>query len=247
MFLPLFEVTVDPSSHPQLHAFLQTVVGFDMVDDESKPERRPAKHMRTPAAWDLVHNPAYSYYAYYVWANLHVLNALRAARGFGHIAFRPHAGEAGDIDHLAAAFLLARNIAHGNNLRKSPGLQYCFYLAQVGLNMSPLSNNTLFLDYHKNPFPLFFARGLPVALSTDDPLQIHLTKEPLVEEYSVAAQVRNACCPFTFNLNPPPPPFPLIIILFPRRCGSCPPATCAKWPAPPSSTRASPTRTSSTG
>ena len=28
-----------------------------------------------------------------------------------------------------------------------------------------------------------------MALSTDDPLQIHMTKEPLVEEYSVAAQV----------------------------------------------------------
>ena len=26
-------------------------------------------------------------------------------------------------------------------------------------------------------------------MSTDDPLQIHLTREPLVEEYSVAAQV----------------------------------------------------------
>lgn len=56
--------------------------------------------------------------------------------------------------------------------------------------MSPLSNNFIFLDYHRNPFPTFFARGLSVSLSTDDPLQIHLTKEPLVEEYSVAAQVR---------------------------------------------------------
>lgn len=55
--------------------------------------------------------------------------------------------------------------------------------------MSPLSNNSLFIDYHKNPFPIFFARGLNVSLSTDDPLQIHLTREPLVEEYSVAAQV----------------------------------------------------------
>lgn len=61
--------------------------------------------------------------------------------------------------------------------------------AQIGLCMSPLSNNSLFLDYHRNPLPLFFARGLNVSLSTDDPLQIHLTKEPLVEEYSVAAQV----------------------------------------------------------
>jgi AMP deaminase len=105
------------------------------------------------------------------------------------IAFRPHAGEAGDIDHLATTFMLAENIAHGINLRKSPVLQYLYYLTQIGLNMSPLSNNSLFVDYHRNPFPLFFARGLAVTLSTDDPLQIHMTKEPLVEEYSVAAQV----------------------------------------------------------
>jgi hypothetical protein len=31
--------------------------------------------------------------------------------------------------------------------------------------------------------------GLNVSLSTDDPLQFHITKEPLVEEYSVAGQV----------------------------------------------------------
>ncbi len=88
-----------------------------------------------------------------------------------------------------ASFLLCENIAHGINLRKSPCVQYLYYLAQIGLCMSPLSNNSLFLDYHRNPFPQFFARGLSVSLSTDDPLQIHLTKEPLVEEYSVAAQV----------------------------------------------------------
>jgi len=57
--------------------------------------------------------------------------------------------------------------------------------------MSPLSNNSLFLDYHRNPLPVFFLRGLNVSLSTDDPLQIHLTKEPLVEEYSIAASVRS--------------------------------------------------------
>ena len=189
IFRPLFEVTVDPSSHPALHHFLQLIVGFDMVDDESKPERRPSKHMRTPEEWDVPHNPAFSYYAYYVYANLYTLNRLRERKGLNTISFRPHAGEAGDIDHLAAAFLLTKNIAHGINLRKSPVLQYLYYLTQIGLNLSPLSNNSLFLDYHRNPFPIFFARGLKVALSTDDPLQIHMTKEPLVEEYSVAAQV----------------------------------------------------------
>jgi len=39
--------------------------------------------------------------------------------------------QAGDVDHLAAAFLLCNNISHGINLRKSPVLQYLYYLAQV--------------------------------------------------------------------------------------------------------------------
>jgi len=47
--------------------------------------------------------------------------------------------------------------------------------------MSPLSNNALFVDYHKNPFHKFFERGLNVSLSTDDPLQFHFTREPLME------------------------------------------------------------------
>ncbi|WJX49060.1 AMP deaminase [Trifolium repens] len=189
IFIPLFEVTVDPDSHPQLHVFLKQVVGLDLVDDESKPERRPTKHMPTPAQWTNVFNPAYSYYVYYCYANLYTLNKLRESKGMTTIKFRPHSGEAGDIDHLAATFLTAHNIAHGINLRKSPVLQYLYYLAQIGLAMSPLSNNSLFLDYHRNPLPIFFLRGLNVSLSTDDPLQIHLTKEPLVEEYSIAASV----------------------------------------------------------
>ncbi|KAL8035646.1 hypothetical protein ABFX02_12G111100 [Erythranthe guttata] len=189
IFIPLFEVTVDPNSHPQLHVFLLQVVGFDLVDDESKPERRPTKHMPTPSEWTNAFNPAFSYYAYYCYANLYTLNKLRESKGLPTIRFRPHCGEAGDVDHLAAGFLLCHNISHGINLRKSPVLQYLYYLAQIGLAMSPLSNNSLFLDYHRNPFPMFFQRGLNVSLSTDDPLQIHLTKEPLVEEYSVAAKV----------------------------------------------------------
>ncbi|XP_011086412.1 AMP deaminase [Sesamum indicum] len=189
IFIPLFEATVDPNSHPQLHVFLLQVVGFDIVDDESKPERRPTKHMPTPSEWTNEFNPAFSYYAYYCYANLYTLNKLRESKGLPTIRFRPHCGEAGDVDHLAAGFLLCHNISHGINLRKSPVLQYLYYLAQIGLAMSPLSNNSLFLDYHRNPFPMFFQRGLNVSLSTDDPLQIHLTKEPLVEEYSVAAKV----------------------------------------------------------
>ena len=60
---------------------------------------------------------------------------------------------------------------------------------QIGLAMSPLSNNRLFLTYAKNPFIDFFKMGINVSLSTDDPLQLHFTKDALLEEYSVARQV----------------------------------------------------------
>jgi len=60
---------------------------------------------------------------------------------------------------------------------------------QIGLAVSPLSNNALFLTYDRNPFHSYFKRGLNVSLSTDDPLQFHYTKEPLIEEFSVAAQI----------------------------------------------------------
>lgn len=68
-------------------------------------------------------------------------------------------------------------------------LQYLYYLKQIPLAMSPLSNNALFLSYERNPFPEYFRKGLVVTLSTDDPLQFHLSKEPLLEEYSVATQI----------------------------------------------------------
>ena len=48
--------------------------------------------------------------------------------------------------------------------------------------MSPLSNNSLFLDYHRNPFPVFFARGLSLSLSTDDPLQVPALPLPACSE-----------------------------------------------------------------
>ena len=54
----------------------------------------------------------------------YVLNKFRESRGLNTFTFRPHAGEAGDIDHLVAGFMLCENIAHGINLRKNPCVQY---------------------------------------------------------------------------------------------------------------------------
>jgi hypothetical protein len=49
------------------------------------------------------------------------------------------AGEAGDVENLVSAFLLADGINHGLNLRKSPVLQYLFYLNQVRHTSTPSS------------------------------------------------------------------------------------------------------------
>uniref|UniRef100_A0A8D0CJ90 AMP deaminase n=1 Tax=Scleropages formosus TaxID=113540 RepID=A0A8D0CJ90_SCLFO len=190
IFLPLFEVTINPSSHPELHLFLQHVVGFDSVDDESKPEHHIFNlDSPLPFDWTEEDNPPYSYYLYYMYANMTVLNHLRRKRGFHTFVLRPHCGEAGPIHHLVSGFMLSESISHGLLLRKAPVLQYLYYLAQVGIAMSPLSNNSLFLSYHRNPLPEYLSRGLMVSLSTDDPLQFHFTKEPLMEEYSIATQV----------------------------------------------------------
>ncbi|EXJ88413.1 AMP deaminase [Capronia coronata CBS 617.96] len=189
VFQPLFEVTQDPSTHPKLHIFLQRVIGFDSVDDESKVERRLYRKFPIPKDWNTKQNPPYGYWIYYLFANLTSLNAWRKKRGFNTFLLRPHCGEAGDTDHLAAAFLCCHSIAHGITLRKVPLIQYVFYLEQIGIAMSPLSNNALFLTYDRNPFISYYKKGLNVSLSTDDPLQFAFTKEPLIEEYSVAAQI----------------------------------------------------------
>ncbi len=62
VFQPLFKVTKDPSSNPNLHVFLQRVIGFDTVDDESKTERRYHKKFPYPKEWDYPQSPPYSYW-----------------------------------------------------------------------------------------------------------------------------------------------------------------------------------------
>ncbi|CAF3941564.1 unnamed protein product [Rotaria sordida] len=190
LFQPLFDATIHPESHPDLFRFMRYFTGFDSVDDESKPERSISTcHTIDPDQWNTNENPPYAYYLFYMYANILTLNQLRRSRGLNTYQLRPHCGEAGDVSHLATAYILAENISHGLVLHSSSVLQYLYYLCQIGIAMSPLSNNSLFLSYNRNPFLEYFQRGLCVSLSTDDPLQFHFTKEPLMEEYSIAAQI----------------------------------------------------------
>lgn len=188
VFAPLFKATEDAEHNPRLARFLQQVVGFDSVDDESIGGMSMPWRLPVPDRYTLASNPPYSYYLYYMYANVASLNLLRKSKGLNVFSVRPHSGEAGDPNNLVYAFLVSQSISHGLNLRKLPVVQYLYYVCQVGISMSPLSNNALFLRLRKSPFFDFFAKGLCVCLSTDDPLQFHFTREPLSEEYSMATQ-----------------------------------------------------------
>lgn len=189
IFQPLFEVTRDPASHPELHEFLKNVSGFDTVGDESETEYGLSAGLSRPDEWEMNVNPPYAYWLYYLNANIQSLNAFRRLRGLNVFDFRPHCGESGDPLHLVAGYLTARNISHGTTLMTSPVLSYLYYINQIGITASPLGESSVNIDYKNNPFPTFFKRGLNITLATDNPLLLHMTEEPLMEEYATAAQM----------------------------------------------------------
>jgi AMP deaminase len=129
IFRPLFEITINPSIDPYIFQALFMIVGFDTVDDESLYETLTMGDLRqSPDEWTKNRNPPYAYWTYYIYANLFSLNALRRMRGYNTFKFRPHCGEAGNIDHLATAYLISDGINHGLELKQSPVLTYLYYL-----------------------------------------------------------------------------------------------------------------------
>eukprot|EP00727_Mastigamoeba_balamuthi_P006880 m51a1_g2812 AMP deaminase, putative (1204) ;mRNA; f:134940-140480 len=188
VFNPLVAASEDPASNPTLCKLLEDISGFDSVDDESKADFETEGPMPEPALWTQEENPPYYYYMYWMYQRICSLNQLRNSKGLSLFDFRPHSGESGNPMHLVATFLTASGVNHGINLSEIPSIQYLFFLLRIGICVSPLSNNSLFLNYSENPFKLFFQRGLNVSLSTDDPLQFHYTQSPLTEEYAIASR-----------------------------------------------------------
>jgi len=189
IFKPLFEVTKDPSTDWALHEFLQDVSGFDCVGDEHLPETTAIESLPKPEEWTTADQPPYAYYMYYLNANIQSLNNFRLLTGRNIFDFRPHCGETGDVLHLAVGYLTAKQITHGTQLKENPALSYLYYINQIGISASPLSETAVHIQVKDNPFPVFFRRGLNISLSTDNPLMIHMTDEPIIEEYATAAQM----------------------------------------------------------
>ena len=219
-FEPLFAATLEPEKHPELARLLTEISGFDSVDDESIHESQDFEYDVKPSDWTSLDSPSYvikcithsyitpntntstqqisnryAYQLYYFYANTVVLNRLRESRGMNTFELRPHCGEAGNVLHLAVSYLLSQGVNHGIRLGDQPALQYLYYIDQIGIAVSPISNNFLFLRFADSPFFKFFKRGLNVSLSTDDPLLFHMSDDPLLEEYAVARQVWNLSVP----------------------------------------------------
>lgn len=189
IFNPLWDVSLHPSKFPRLFHFVNHISGFDCVGDERAADVPLAMANLKPQEWTSEEDPPYNYYLYHIWANICTLNDFRFNRNFSTFSFRPSCGEAGSLDHVIGGFLLANAINYGVRLRDDPALQYLFFLAQIGVSIAPLSNNTKVLNILDNPLPHFFRRGLNISLSTDAPLLFHSTHEPLLEEYSIASKV----------------------------------------------------------
>lgn len=187
IFRPLWEISLHPAKDAKFHYFLTHVSGFDCTADELKIDL-PLTDV-SPHLWNSTLNPPYNYYMYYLWANITSLNEFRASRDLSTFTLRPQCGEMGGVDHLISGFCLANSINQGVTLAQHPVLEYMWYIAQVGVAMSPLSNTSGASAYLENPFPIFFHRGLNVSLATNQPLYYHFTREPLVEEYSIAAKL----------------------------------------------------------
>ena len=119
------------------------MVGIDTVDDYVGYAHvaNTSRFKTLPSQWTTEENPHFCYWAYYIWANLYTLNHLRKSRGLNTFAFRPHVSDAGTPEHLMSAYLLAHGVSKGAKLKKAPMLQYLFYLKQIGVAMSPLSDN----------------------------------------------------------------------------------------------------------
>lgn len=89
-YRPVFDAVRDPQSHPDIFYLLLQLNGWDSVDDESVVSKYTSEggSLPLPEAWIEPTNPPYSYWGYYMYANIRSLNYLLAARGMRTLPFR---------------------------------------------------------------------------------------------------------------------------------------------------------------
>ncbi|ELP93563.1 AMP deaminase, putative [Entamoeba invadens IP1] len=184
-FHPLFEATLHTEKYKELSLFLQQISGFDSDGEEGFVESITLSQFDPTTSEK--QNVSYYIYLYYFYSNIVSLNILRTMKGLNTFDFRPHCGKTGHYSHLIAGYLMTNGVSQALKLEDNTTLQYLFYLDQLPISQAPMATHSRNLgSYSSNPFNNFFAVGLNVSLSTDKPLRVHKTVEPLLEEYSMA-------------------------------------------------------------
>eukprot|EP00920_Eleutheroschizon_duboscqi_P031499 GHVT01076037.1.p2 GENE.GHVT01076037.1~~GHVT01076037.1.p2 ORF type:complete len:217 (-),score=32.27 GHVT01076037.1:27-677(-) len=104
---PVFEAVISPQDHPDVFYLLMQMVGWDSVDDESHVSKYTMEggDLPIPELWTNECSPPYSYWAFYMFANIRSLNHLLAARKLATIPFRSNANKPKPT-HCATARLL---------------------------------------------------------------------------------------------------------------------------------------------
>ncbi|KAH3679917.1 hypothetical protein WICMUC_000660 [Wickerhamomyces mucosus] len=212
IFKQLFEISINPRKNIKLHYFLTKISAIDLLSGSFSEDTSvfDYKNLVSPNNWTTDENPPYSYYLYYIFLNLSNLNKFRKSRNLNCFNLRNHVASMSQnsgigiiTETLASNYLLGKNIINGEQLIQYPVLQYLYYLKQIGITMSPLTWNKkmqLINDddrfvsqgssaYELHPSIIFFKLGMKVALSTNKPLFSSMTREPLIEEYSVAGSI----------------------------------------------------------
>eukprot|EP01126_Amoeba_proteus_P044933 TRINITY_DN5013_c0_g1_i5.p1 TRINITY_DN5013_c0_g1~~TRINITY_DN5013_c0_g1_i5.p1 ORF type:complete len:607 (+),score=125.32 TRINITY_DN5013_c0_g1_i5:278-2098(+) len=191
IFVPLQEATVDPKGHPELDALLKVTSRLE-INRELASSWAESSLSKPPSEWKGISsgNPPDEYYCYYIWANLQNINSARKISGKNLIKFRIQTTPGADLTRLCCGYLLCDTITGGADLIDHPVLQNLYYLAQIGVVVSPLYEASLNPLLKKSKyFNQLFLRGLKVTLASYTPMQLHVTDVALSEEYAIAAQV----------------------------------------------------------
>ena len=85
--------------------------------------------------------PPLDYIEFYFYANLAVVNELRVAVGMERVPFLPYTSrkQRGAAAQMAVAFLLGDQITNAMAFTNQPVLQYLFFLAQINVSCSPIT------------------------------------------------------------------------------------------------------------
>lgn len=194
-----FAASIDPRDNRDVNELLKNVTGIEIhslfrtaADDIYSGESKSAFQLNwfkvSPNLWSSADVPPIEYVEYFFYANMAALNYLRAARQLKTFSFLPFVSSNvhSSPRQLACGFLLGDQVRNGLSLQQNSQLQYVYYLKQIAISCSPVSERVSYTRYSDHPFGLFFRRGLNVCLQASDQEHRRITRHPLLDEFFLA-------------------------------------------------------------